>query len=299
MNPIEQIIIPRTRDLGDGFAVRRALPAAGRRMVGPFVFLDEIGPTVLPAGVGLDVRPHPHIGLATVTWLFAGEILHRDSLGSVQPIRPGEVNWMTAGRGIVHSERSDAAQRTQASALHGLQCWVALPEADEECDPDFTHLKAGQLPRLDGDGVGAVLVAGSFMGMKTALPTRSPLVYLQLTLEPGARFTLPPEYPEQALYLVHGELDLGVGGVQPAGRLLSIRRQATLTIEARDSGATLMLLGGEPLDGTRRISWNFVSSRAGRIEQARRDWMAQRFAPVPGDSEFIPLPEDLRPVDYP
>ncbi len=299
MTPIEQTIIPRTRDLGDGFAVRRALPAAGRRMVGPFVFLDEMGPTVLPPGVGLDVRPHPHIGLATVTWLFAGEILHRDSLGSVQPIRPGEVNWMTAGRGIVHSERSDAMQRGQAVALHGLQCWVALPKNDEECEPDFTHLKAAQLPKLDADGAQAVLVAGRFLGMTTALPTRSPLVYLQLTLQPGARFVIPPEYPEQALYVVHGELDLGAAGVHAAGRLLTIRSHATLTLQAGASGATLMVLGGEPLDGPRRIAWNFVASRAERIEQAKRDWIAQRFAPVPGESEFIPLPDDLKPVDYP
>ncbi len=299
MSAIDQTIIPRTRDLGEGFRVRRALPAAGRRMVGPFVFLDEIGPTVLQAGAGLDVRPHPHIGLATVTWLFAGAILHRDSLGSVQPIRPGEVNWMTAGRGIVHSERSDAAQRRQAAPLHGLQCWVALPYEDEECEPDFTHLKADQLPRAEADGVGAVLVAGRFLGMSTALPTRSPLFYLQLTLQPGARFVIPPEYAEQALYLVQGELDLGTDGVHVAGQLLVLRPQAPLGVRAGASGATLMVLGGEPLEGPRRLAWNFVSSRAERIEQAKRDWIARRFAPVPGDGEFIPLPDDLRPVDYP
>lgn len=299
MNPIDQVVTPRTRALGDGFTVRRALPAAARRAVGPFVFLDEMGPTVLPPGAGLDVRPHPHIGLATVTWLFDGEILHRDSLGSVQLIRPGEVNWMTAGRGIVHSERSDATQRAQASSLHGLQCWVVLPRDDEECEPDFTHLKAAQLPRLEADGVHAVLVAGSFLGMTAALPTRSPLVYLQLTLQPGAYFRIPPEYPEQALYLVRGELTLGTGDVYTAGQLLTIRPHATLMLQAGASGATLMLLGGEPLDGPRRIAWNFVSSRADRIEQAKRDWIAQRFAPVPGETGFIPLPDDLRPVDYP
>ncbi len=299
MDCIDQVIIPRTRDLGDGFEVRRALPSAGRRMVGPFVFFDEMGPAVLHPGVGLDVRPHPHIGLATVTWLFAGEILHRDSLGSVQAIRPGEVNWMTAGRGIVHSERSDATQRRAAAPLHGLQCWVALPREHEECDPDFTHLKAEQLPAADGDGAQAVLVAGSFLGMTVPLPTRSPLFYLQLTLAPGARFGLPADYAEQALYIVNGALDLGDDGVHAAGRLLLMRPQAALTLQAGPAGATVMVLGGEPLEGPRRLAWNFVSSRAERIEQAKRDWIAQRFAAVPGETEFIPLPEDLRPVDYP
>lgn len=299
MTSIGQIITPHTRDLGDGFAVRRALPAAGRRMIGPFVFLDEMGPTILPPGTGLDVRPHPHIGLATVTWLFAGEIMHRDSLGSVQPIRPGEVNWMTAGRGIVHSERSDATQREQAAPLHGLQCWVALPIEDEECAPDFTHLKAGQLPFSDANGVKATLIAGRFLGMETALPTRSPMVYLQLTLLPGARFTVPAEYPEQALYLVSGDVDVGDAGVQEPGRLLALRPGVDVSLCAGASGATLMVLGGEPVVGARRISWNFVSSRPERIEQAKRDWLAQRFPAVPGEHEYIPLPDDLRPVDYP
>ncbi len=299
MDFIDQLIIPRTRDLGDGFEVRRALPSAGRRMVGPFVFLDEMGPTVLKPGVGLDVRPHPHIGLATVTWLFAGEILHRDSLGSVQPIRPGEVNWMTAGRGIVHSERSDATQRSEAAPLHGLQCWVALPREVEECDPDFTHLKAAQLPVIEGDGARAVLVAGSFLGRSVPLPIRSPLFYMELTLQPGARFGLPAEHAEQAFYIVHGEVDLRADGVHAAGRLLLMRAHTALTVQAGPAGATLMVLGGESLDGPRRLEWNFVSSSAERIEQAKRDWIAQRFAAVPGETEFIPLPDDLRPVDYP
>ncbi len=299
MNTIEQIITPQPRHLGDGFTVRRALPSAGRRMVGPFVFLDEMGPTVLPPGVGLDVRPHPHIGLATVTWLFAGEILHRDSLGTTQAIRPGEVNWMTAGRGIVHSERSDAVQRAQAAPLHGLQCWVALPVDEEECAPDFTHLKAEQLPSLEANGANAILIAGRFLGMATALPTRSPLVYLQLTLQPNAQFTVPAEYAEQALYLVQGELDLGGDGHHEAGQLLLMRSGTPLVLRAGSAGAIVMVLGGEPIDGPRRLSWNFVSSRPERIEQAKRDWIAQRFDAVPGEHEFIPLPDDLRPVDYP
>lgn len=299
MDTIASLIIPRTRDLGDGFEVRRALPAAERRMVGPFVFLDQMGPTVLRPGVGLDVRPHPHIGLATVTWLLEGEILHRDSLGSVQPVRAGEVNWMTAGRGIVHSERSDERQRRETSSLYGLQCWVALPAAQEECDPDFTHLKADALPRVAADGAEAVLVAGSFMGLRTPLPTRSPLFYMQLVLQPHARFGMPAEYDEQALYIVRGELDLGKDGVHGAGRLLVTRQGAALTLQAGADGATVMLLGGDPMDGPRHLAWNFVSSRADRIEQAKRDWLGKRFADVPGETEFIPLPDNLRPVDYP
>ncbi len=299
MDTLDTIIIPRTRDLGDGFEVRRALPAVERRMVGPFVFLDQMGPTLLKPGAGLDVRPHPHIGLATVTWLLEGEILHRDSLGSVQPIRPGEVNWMTAGRGIVHSERSDATQRRQQSSLFGLQCWVALPQADEECEPDFTHLKPGELPGIDAGGARAVLVAGSYLGLQSPLPTRSPMFYMELVLQAHARFGMPAEYDEQALYIVSGEVDLGPDGVHGAGQLLVTRAGAALTLQAGPAGATVMLLGGEPMDGPRHLAWNFVSSRAERIEQAKRDWLEQRFAPVAGDPEFIPLPDNLRPVDYP
>ncbi len=299
MSLIDTLIIPRTRDLGDGFEVRRALPAVERRMVGPFVFLDQMGPAELKPGVGLDVRPHPHIGLATVTWLLRGEILHRDSLGSVQAIRAGEVNWMTAGRGIVHSERSDDVQRAQASSLYGLQCWVALPKADEECEPDFTHLKAADLPVMEGEGVRAVLVAGRFLGLQSSLPTRSPLFYMEVRLAPGARVTMPAEYDEQALYIVSGTLDLGADGVHAAGQLLVTRRGGVLDLKAGADGAIVMLLGGEPMDGPRHLAWNFVSSSAERIEQAKRDWLAQRFAPVPQETEFIPLPDNLRPVDYP
>lgn len=299
MDKLDSIIIPRTRDLGDGFEVRRALPAVERRMVGPFVFLDQMGPAQLKPGIGLDVRPHPHIGLATVTWLLQGEILHRDSLGTVQAIRAGEVNWMTAGRGIVHSERSDDVQRSQASTLYGLQCWVALPKTQEECDPDFTHLKAGDLPVLEGEGARAVLVAGNYLGLQSSLPTRSPLFYMELRLQAGARFSMPAEYDEQALYIVSGTLDLGSDGAHGAGQLLVTRLGATLDLKAGPDGATVMLLGGEPMDGPRLLAWNFVSSSAERIEQAKRDWIAQRFARVPQETEFIPLPDNLRPADYP
>jgi redox-sensitive bicupin YhaK (pirin superfamily) len=291
---LETIIIPRVRDLGDGFQVRRALPAAERRMVGPFVFLDQMGPTSLAPGKGLDVRPHPHIGLATVTWLLEGEILHRDSLGYVQTIRPGEVNWMTAGRGIVHSERSDTQERKRASSLYGLQCWVALPQVDEECEPDFTHQKASELSTSMLDGAHIILVAGSFMGMQSTLPTRSPLVYAQLTLQPSAYFSLPAEYAEQALYIVSGEIECGVDGVHSAGCLLVIRTGAGLEIRSGSEGAVVMILGGEPLDGSRTMAWNFVSSSEERIQQASDDWLHQRFATVPGESEFIPLPDALK-----
>jgi redox-sensitive bicupin YhaK (pirin superfamily) len=291
---IETIIVPRVRDLGDGFQVRRALPAVERRMVGPFVFLDQMGPTSFAPGSGLDVRPHPHIGLATVTWLLEGEILHRDSLGYEQTIRPGEVNWMTAGRGIVHSERSDTQRREQASSLYGLQCWVALPQADEECEPDFTHQKASELSTLMFDGALITLVAGSFMGMQSSLPTRSPLVYAQLTLQPSANFSLPAEYTEQALYIVSGEIDCGVDGVHSAGCLLVTRTGARLDIRGGSQGAIIMLLGGEPLDGPRTMAWNFVSSSEERIRQASDDWLHQRFAPVPEETEFIPLPDALK-----
>jgi redox-sensitive bicupin YhaK (pirin superfamily) len=299
MSAVETLIIPRTRDLGDGFEVRRALPAAGRRMVGPFVFLDQMGPTLLKPGIGLDVRPHPHIGLATVTWLLEGEILHRDSLGSVQSIRPGEVNWMTAGRGIVHSERSDDNQRSSPSSLYGLQCWVALPQSAEECAPDFTHLKADALPVAEGEGSQLIMVAGAFLGLQAPLPTRSPLFYAQLGLAAGARQLIPAEYEEQAIYIVSGDLDLGKDGAFGAGQLLVIKPHQPLTIKAGAMGATVMLLGGEPLDGPRHLVWNFVSSREERIEQAKRDWIAQRFDPVPGETDFIPLPDNLMPVDYP
>ncbi len=299
LSPIEHLIIPRTRDLGDGFVVRRALPAAERRMVGPFIFFDQMGPTVLKAGVGLDVRPHPHIGLATVTWLFEGEILHRDSLGTVQPIRAGEVNWMTAGRGIVHSERSDQLQRDPESRLCGLQCWVALPREQEECDPDFTHLKADALPFIEGEGASATLIAGEFLGLRSSLPTRSPLYYVQLTLLPNARFVVPHEYDEQALYVVSGQVDLPGDGTHAAGRLLVSRRGMSIELRAGPRGATLMLLGGEPMEGPRHIAWNFVSSTEERIRQASARWLEQQFDPVPQETEFIPLPDALRSADYP
>jgi len=298
---LEIVITPRTRDLGDNFEVRRALPTTQRRMVGPFVFLDQMGPAVFSAGRGLDVRPHPHIGLATVTYLFSGEILHRDSLGSVQPIRPGEVNWMSAGRGIVHSERTAEDIRKQDSDLFGLQCWVALPRAHEEMAPTFNHIGAEALPVEEAEGVSATIIAGSFFGHLSPVATLSELFYVDVLLQPGARVDVPAEHEERAIYVVEGRLDLGADGAFDAGQLLVLRPGVNVTLTSFGPlPARVMLLGGEPLDGPRYTVWNFVSSSLERIEQAKEDWRNQTFPKVPGESEFIPLP-DLpgKPVAYP
>ncbi len=298
---LDVIIVPRTHDLGDRFEVRRALPSTERRMVGPFVFLDQMGPAVFDAGRGLDVRPHPHIGLATVTYLLDGAILHRDSLGSVQEIRPGDVNWMTAGRGIVHSERTAPGVRRTASSLSGLQCWVALPRAREETDAAFVHVTADRLPVEDADGVTARIIAGEFFGRRSPIETLWPLFFVDVSLSQGALLAMPSEYPEQAIYIVQGRLDLGPDGVFDAGRLLVLKPGASVILAGADAaGARVMLLGGEPMDGPRRLAWNFVSSSAERIEQAKDDWRAGRFPAVPGETEFIPLPDPPgTPVRYP
>jgi redox-sensitive bicupin YhaK (pirin superfamily) len=298
---LEVVVVPRTHDLGDQFIVRRALPSQQKRMVGPFVFLDQMGPHVFSSGRGLDVRPHPHIGLATVTYLLDGEIMHRDSLGTVQSIRPGAVNWMTAGKGIVHSERTAPEQRQAGSSLFGLQCWVALPLEQEETEPDFSHTAADELPVIEGEGATARIIAGRFFGQTSPAPASSPLFYVDLQLQAGARLSMPSEYAEQALYIVDGTLDLGRDGSFGAGQLLVLKPGANLTLGAGgDAGARVMLLGGEPMDGPRYLAWNFVSSSLDRIEQAKSDWKAQAFPAVPGETEFIPLP-DLpgKPVHYP
>ncbi len=292
---LDKIIIPRARELDEGMQVRRALPAAQQRTVGPFVFLDQMGPAALKKGQGLDVRPHPHIGLATVTWLLQGEILHRDSLGNVQTIRAGEVNWMTAGSGIVHSERTPSDQRAGGTALYGLQCWVALPVKHEEDAPDFTHIKASELPVVEDQGVQATIIAGEFFNRTSSAPVRSPQCYVQMKLQPHARTAMPAHYPEQALYIVEGEIALDTHGVFGAGQLLVLRKGAEVICQAGEQGATFMLLGGEPLDGPRHIVWNFVSSSTERIEQAKHDWVQQRFPAVPGETESIPLPDALMP----
>jgi redox-sensitive bicupin YhaK (pirin superfamily) len=301
-NPsIDVVIVPPTHDLGDGFHVRRALPSNRRRMVGPFVFFDQMGPTVLRAGTGLDVRPHPHIGLATVTYLFDGEIIHRDSLGTMQAIRPGAVNWMIAGRGIVHSERTAADKRSTESTLSGIQTWIALPKALEECAPSFRHHPADELPLIDADGVWLRLIAGSLYGARSPVATLSDMFYADVKLAPHARLQVATDYEERALYVVRGRIDID-GSSFDAGQLVVLSPQQPVTVRALDP-VQLLLLGGALMEGPRHVWWNFVSSSSERIEQAKADWRAGRMGSVPGDAEFIPLPAkpavQTEPVDYP
>lgn len=285
---IDLVIVPRTADLGD-FTVRRALPSARRRMVGPFIFLDHMGPTEFRAGRGVDVRPHPHIGLATVTYLFKGEIVHRDSLGSDVPIRPGDVNWMTAGRGIAHSERTAPDRRAGGEPLHGLQCWVAMPAGDEEMAPAFSHHDGGKLPVLSGEGKTVRVVAGKLFGAVSPVATLMDTFFADVFLEAGASVPLDAGYEERAIYVVSGEIEIAVDRFAE-GRLLIFKPGDRITVRAV-SAARFVMLGGAPMDGPRHIWWNFVSSRKDRIEQAKADWKTGRFEAVPGDTEFIPLPE--------
>jgi redox-sensitive bicupin YhaK (pirin superfamily) len=278
----------RTRDLG-GFTVRRLLPTARRRMVGPFIFFDHMGPMQLAAGQGIDVRPHPHINLATVTYLFAGELVHRDSLGSEQPITPGAVNWMTAGRGIVHSERSSSAARKSGAHVHALQLWVALPRAHEETEPTFAHHPPDDIPLVERAGARLRVIAGAAFGATAPVRVLSPLFYVEAALDRGAVLALPDEHAERAVYVVDGAIDVD-GAAHGAGRMLVFRAGSTC-VRALEP-ARVMLLGGAPLDGERHIWWNFVSSDPARLERAKQDWKAGRFPKVPGDeSELIPLPE--------
>jgi redox-sensitive bicupin YhaK (pirin superfamily) len=285
---VETVIVPRSRDLG-GFSVRRALPSQARRMVGPFVFFDQMGPSEFLLGQGLDVRPHPHIGLSTVTYLFEGEVMHRDSLGTDLAIKPGELNWMTAGRGIAHSERTRQALRAGGTRLFGIQAWVALSRSDEERDPGFDHYGAAALPLVAGEGKQVRVIAGSLLGATSPVQVSSPLFYADVSLEPGAAVPLDAVHDERAIYTVHGEIEIA-GDVFAPGQLLVLRPGDAITVRAR-TAARFMALGGEPMDGPRHIWWNFVSSRPERIEQAKADWRAGRFDAVPGDDEFIPLPE--------
>ena len=285
---VETIIVPRTRDIGD-FSVMRVLPAAARRMVGPFVFLDQFGPVTLAAGKGMDVRPHPHIGLSTVTYLLKGSIVHRDSLGFAQSIEPGDVNWMTAGRGIVHSERSDAERRKKPQTLYGLQSWVALPQRDEETDPAFLHYAGATLPEASEGGMHLKVIAGTVQGLTSPVATHSPLFYGDVTLQAGARFMLDATYDERAAYLIEGMVEVDGVSFEP-GRLLAFGAGEILLRAV--TPARFVVLGGEPMDGPRHIWWNFVSSRLERIEQAKEDWRRDRFGVrIPGEHEFIPLPE--------
>ncbi|MGI9385649.1 MAG: pirin family protein [Methyloligellaceae bacterium] len=285
---IETVIVPRSRDIG-GFEVRRALPSAQKRMVGPFIFFDQFGPAELLIGQGIDVRPHPHIGLATVTYLFRGEILHRDSLGSVQPIRPGAVNWMTAGVGIAHSERTDEPERQRDATLYGIQSWVALPKAAEETDPGFFHHGKAGLPVISDEGKQVRLIAGALYGERSPVETFSDMFYADAALEAGARLPLPAEHEERGIYVAEGAVEIA-GDRFEAGRLLVFRPGDEITVTAA-APSRILLLGGEPMEGPRHIWWNFVSSSRERIEQAKADWKANRFDAVPGETEFIPLPE--------
>ena len=291
-HPLETVIVTRVREIVDDFKVRRALPSAKRRMVGPFIFLDQMGPEVLQVNRGLDVAPHPHIGLATVTYLFEGELMHRDGLGIVQPIRPGEVNWMTAGSGIAHSERTPEHLRLSGSGLFGIQSWVALPKRYEECDPTFTHYGKDELPIVEGDGKRMRLITGSLYGARSPVHTHSEMFYADIMLMEGARLAVPTEHEERAAYIVEGSLELlPLDGTYSAGQLLVFKPGAEITLRAHESSpARMMILGGEPMDEARHIWWNFVSSSKDRIEQAKDDWRLGRFAPVPEETEFIPLP---------
>ena len=273
--------------------MRRALPAAGKQMVGPFIFFDQMGPAEFLIGTGIDVRPHPHIGLATVTYLFDGEITHRDSLGTALAIKPGELNLMTAGRGIVHSERTSAEERAKGPRLFGIQAWAALPKSHEEEAPAFAHYGAGELPRLAGEGKTVRVVIGALYGQTSPAAFPHPCFYAEAVLAPGATLPLDPDYDERAVFIASGEIDVA-GETFGAGRLLVFRPGDRISILAL-SQARLMLLGGEPMDGERHIWWNFVSSSKDRIDAAKADWKAKRFASVPGDAtEFIPLPEPAR-----
>jgi hypothetical protein len=295
---LDAIIVPRNRDLGEGLMVRRALPATERRMVGPFVFFDQMGPVSFRPGQGIAVRPHPHIGLATITYLFEGEIMHRDSLGTVQAIRPGEVNWMTAGQGIVHSERTRPELRASGSRASGIQTWIALPAEHEETQAAFLHVGAESLPFLVKDGCRVGLIVGALGGLRSPVPTFSPMFYADAVFEAGGVLSLSPEHAERAAYVVEGMIEFDGTHYEP-GRMLVFSEGREVIIRA-SAAARVLLLGGAPLEGPRYIWWNFVSSRKDRIEQAARDWKAGRFAPVPDESEFIPLPEHAPGVaDYP
>jgi redox-sensitive bicupin YhaK (pirin superfamily) len=285
---IETIIEVRARDLG-GLTVRRVLPSTARQLVGPFIFLDHMGPVTLSPERSMDILPHPHINLATVTYLFEGEIVHRDSLGSQQTIRPGEINWMTAGRGIVHSERVALAYRQRRGQIHGIQLWVALPVAHEETEPSFHHHPAHTIPAIDDGGTRIRVLAGAAYGVESPVRTFSPLFYVDVEMSLGCELPLPDAYPERAAYLVDGVVRCGPERVE-APRMLVFAPGHEVVLRA-ESSARLVLLGGAPIDGRRHMWWNFISSRKERIEQAKRDWKEGRFPKVPGDEdEFIPLP---------
>ena len=285
---LDLVIVPRTRDLGDGFAVRRALPHGKRQMVGPFIFFDHFGPVQFVSGKGMDVRPHPHIGLATVTYLFDGAIMHRDSEGNIQEIQPGAMNLMTAGRGIAHSERTPDTQRQSGQKMLGLQSWIALPAEEEEIAPSFQHFDAAMLPVIEDKGLKARVIAGSAFGARSSVEMVSDWFYVEVTAEAGISVPLDATYEERAIYLVEGEVDIA-GERFAAPQMLIFRPGDAITVKTARK-TRMMFLGGTAMEGPRHIWWNFVSSRKERIEAAKEDWKSGRFGPVPNETEFIPLP---------
>ena len=291
---IETVIVPRARDIG-GFNVRRALPAPKRQMVGPFIFFDQVGPVEFLTGQGIDVRPHPHIGLATITYLYQGEFQHRDSLGTNQMIYPGEVNWMIAGNGVTHSERTSETTRQAPSKLSGIQTWVALPESAEESDAGFEHHAAAALPFLEAEGKEVRLIIGKAWGERAPTSTFSEMFYADAILQAGAKLPLPDNHEDRGLYVTQGSVTIG-GDEFNSGRMLVFRPGDQITVEAGSKGARLVVLGGETLNGPRYIWWNFVASSEEKIEAAKEawaagDWQHGRFSLPPGDeAEFISLP---------
>ena len=287
---LELIIVPRVRDLGDGFSVRRALPHGKRQMIGPFIFFDQMGPVQLVAGRGLDVRPHPHIGLATVTYLFDGRVTHRDSEGNDMDITPGAMNLMTAGRGISHSERTPASVRTTGGGMFGIQSWIALPQDHEEMAPRFEHFDASHLPTIEDGGVRARVIAGSVFGKASPVGMVSEWFYAEVLLAAGASAPLDPDHEERGIYLAEGEIEIA-GDKFEGPQLLVFRPGDRITVTAIKP-SRLMFLGGAALEGPRYLWWNFVSSRKERIDEAKEEWKTGKFALIPGDDkEFIPLPE--------
>ncbi len=285
----------KTHYLGDGFFVTRLLPDAQRRSVGPFIFFDYFGPVNFPPGKGIDVRPHPHIGLATVTYLFEGTQMHRDTLGSVQEVLPGDINWMTAGRGIAHSERTGPDTRAAGHRLHGIQAWVGLPGEHEETPPHFQHFAAADLPQLDKQDVRLKLMVGNAFGLKSPVEVFSPIFYADARFDSGGALTVPAEHEERALFVTEGEIQIGGDvspEIHPAGRMIILDKDKEVLIFAHGP-SRVMLFGGAPLDGPRHLWWNFVSSSKERIERAKQEWKDGKFGLIPGDDqEFIPLPEE-------
>ena len=297
LDALETLIVPRARDLG-GFEVRRALPSPDRQMVGPFIFFDQMGPAEFITQQGIDVRPNPHIGLGTVTYLYKGEFEHRDSLGTHQMIHPGEVNWMLAGRGVTHSERTSAETRSQPHSLLGIQTWVALPEDREDMEPDFEHHGADALPLLEDGGSSARLILGSAWGARAPVTMQSDIFYADVTLAPGGHLPLPDDHEDRGLYVIEGDIEIA-GDRFESGRMMVFRPGDRISVKAGPRGARLMALGGATLNGPRYMWWNFVSSSPDRIEEAKSawktaDWENGPFRLPPGDtSEFIPITDDM------